>query len=183
MTRLARASVSTAQRLQHELHPWTSFLIVPLFALANAGVAIRAGALAEPGASSVVAGVVVGLVVGKVLGIVGAAWLGVRSGLGRLPDEATWYQLVGVAAVAGIGFTVSLFITGLAFGEDSPLSAAAKIGVLAASTVAAVIGAAILHRARPTGGAALERDDRLVRVRVSARGAPVRRATAGPWRR
>ncbi len=148
MTRLAKDSVSVAERLQHLLHPWTSFVIVPLFALANAGVVISSGAFDAPGASSVAVGVAVGLVLGKVVGISGATWLAVRFGIGRLPRDATWAQVVGVSMVAGIGFTVSLFITELAFDADDLVSAA-KLSVLLASTVAAAIGALTLVRARP----------------------------------
>jgi NhaA family Na+:H+ antiporter len=146
MTRLARTSVSPAERLEHMLHPWTSFLVVPVFALANAGVVIDAGAFDAPGTWTVTAGVVLGLVVGKVVGITAAAWLAVRAGVGRLPHGATWPMLVGTGLVAGIGFTVSLFISELAF-EPGALQDAAKIGVLGASTVAAVLGAAVLVRA------------------------------------
>ncbi len=146
MTRLAGTAVSPAERLEHLLHPWTSFLIVPLFALANAGVELRADSFDRPGAAKITAGVVVGLVLGKTLGIMAAAWLSVRLGVGRLPEGATWPMVIGVAMIAGIGFTVALFITELAF-DPGPLQDAAKIGVLAASTVAAVVGAAVLRNA------------------------------------
>jgi Na+:H+ antiporter, NhaA family len=144
LRRVARSSVSPAERLQHDLHPLTSFVIVPLFALANAGVVIERGAFDAPGAGAVALGIGVGLVAGKVIGITGATWLAVRTGVGRLPSGVTVRQLVGVAGVAGIGFTVSLFIAGLAFPEAPGLEAAAKIGILIASVVAAVVGSAIL---------------------------------------
>jgi len=140
MSRLAKTSVSPAERLERLLHPWTSFLVIPLFALANAGVVIRSDSFAAPGAVRVTAGVVIGLVVGKVVGITAAVWLAVRSGLGRLPAGATWPMLVAIATVAGIGFTVSLFISELAFDEGA-LQDAAKIGVLGASALAAAVGA------------------------------------------
>lgn len=146
MTRLARTAVSPAERLEHLLHPWTSFLIVPLFALANAGVELRGDSFDGPATATVTAGVVVGLVAGKVLGITAAAWLAVRTGLGRLPEGATWPMVAGVASIAGIGFTVALFIAELAFDPGS-LQDAAKIGVLGASTLAAIVGAGVLHRA------------------------------------
>ncbi|HEX2023790.1 MAG TPA: Na+/H+ antiporter NhaA [Acidimicrobiales bacterium] len=146
MTRLARTSVSPAERLEHLLHPWTSFLVVPLFALANAGVAIEAGSFDAPGTLRVTAGVVLGLVLGKVTGITLAAWLALRSGVGRLPEGATWPMLVGIGFVAGIGFTVSLFVSELAF-SGGALQDAAKIGVLCASTLSALVGAAVLMRA------------------------------------
>ncbi|MGH9155372.1 MAG: Na+/H+ antiporter NhaA [Acidimicrobiales bacterium] len=134
------------ERLEQQLHPWTSFLVVPLFALANAGVAISVDSLDAPGTFDVAAGVMLGLVVGKIVGITGASWLAVRSGLGRLPEGSTWLMLGGVAAIAGIGFTVSLFVAELAY-DSGPLRDAAKIGVLGASLVAAILGALILRRA------------------------------------
>ena len=146
LTRLARTTVSPAERLEHLLHPWTSFIIVPLFALANAGVQIRGDSFDGPGTVRVTAGVVLGLVAGKSLGITAAAWLAVRTGVGRLPEGATWPMVAGVSAVAGIGFTVALFISELAFDPGS-LQDAAKIGVLISSTLAAAAGAWLLHRA------------------------------------
>ncbi|HEV3400580.1 MAG TPA: Na+/H+ antiporter NhaA [Acidimicrobiales bacterium] len=145
MTRLARTSVSPAERLEHLLHPWTSFLVVPLFALANSGVALEAGSFDAPGTLRLTAGVVLGLVVGKVTGITLAAWLAVRTGVGRLPEGATWPMVVAIGFVAGIGFTVSLFIAELAF-SGGALQDAAKIGVLCASTLSALVGAAVLLR-------------------------------------
>jgi Na+:H+ antiporter, NhaA family len=139
---LIRGSVSTCDRLIDALHPWTSFIIVPVFALANAGIVLTGEAISDP--SSILVGVAVGLVLGKLFGVASFSWIAVRFGLARLPDGAAWGHIIGVAAVAGIGFTVSLFITGLAF--DSPtLQDDAKIGTLAASTVAAVLGALLLR--------------------------------------
>ena len=146
MTKLARHSVSPAERIAHVLHPWSSFLVIPIFALANAGVSIKADAFDSAGAAAVTGGIMLGLVVGKTLGIAGAAWLGTRLGIARLPEGATWPMVLAIATVAGIGFTVSLFVAELAF-EGGPLQDAAKIGVLAASTLAAVIGGAVLRRA------------------------------------
>ena len=146
MTRLARHSVSPAERLGHALHPWSSYLIVPIFALANAGVAIKADAFEGAGAAAVAGGVMLGLVVGKTLGIAGAAWLAARLGIARLPEGATWKMVFAIASVAGIGFTVSLFVAELAYQAGS-LRDAAKLGVLAASAVAAVVGGVSLARA------------------------------------
>ncbi len=146
MTRLASTSVSPAERIEHLLHPWTSFVIVPVFALANAGVAIRSDSFDATGATAVAGGVALGLVVGKAVGVTAATWLAVRTGLGRLPEGATWPMVAGVGTVAGIGFTVSLFIAELAF-DPGPLQDAAKIGVLGASTLAALAGALVLVRA------------------------------------
>ncbi len=151
MTRLARTAVSPAERLEHLLHPWTSFLIVPLFALANAGVELRGKAFDRPGAAAVTAGVMIGLVAGKAVGITGASWLAVRTGAGRLPEGGTWAMIAGVGIVGGIGFTVALFVAELAF-DPGALLESAQIGVLAASAVAAVIGGAVLSaacRSRP----------------------------------
>ena len=145
MTKLARHAVSPAERLAHILHPWSSFLIVPIFALANAGVVIRADSFDMAGATAVSAGIMLGLVVGKTLGIAGAAWLAARVGIARLPEGATWPMMVAIAAVGGIGFTVSLFVAELAF-DAGPLQDAAKIGVLAASTIAAIVGGIALRR-------------------------------------
>jgi len=143
MTRLAQHSVSPAERLGHILHPWSSFLVVPVFALANAGVTIKHDSFSAPGAVAVAAGVMLGLVAGKTAGIAGAAWLAHRLGVARLPEDTSWPMLVAVAGVAGIGFTVSLFVAGLAF-DVGPLQDAARLGVLAASVVAATAGGTAL---------------------------------------
>jgi NhaA family Na+:H+ antiporter len=137
-----------AESIESRLHPWSSFVIVPLFALVNAGIQIRTGVLDVDGAKAVAAGVLVGLVVGKLVGVFGAAWLAVRLRVATLPADATWPAIAGIAAIAGIGFTVSLFVTGLAF-DDPALTDAAGLAVLAASVVAAALGAAVLTRLRP----------------------------------
>lgn len=134
---------SPAERLGHVIHPWTSFGIVPLFALANAGVVLPAGGLAAALGQPVALGVVAGLVVGKLLGISLASYLAVRTGLAVLPSGVGWGSIVGVAALGGIGFTVSLFITELAF-TDRALADAAKVGVLAGSMLAAALGCLLL---------------------------------------
>jgi NhaA family Na+:H+ antiporter len=144
-TVLARESVSVVEWLEHRLHPWTSFVIVPLFALANAGITISSDMLADAATSPITLGVVLGLVVGKTAGITAATWLTVRLRIGVLPDGASWRSVVGVAALGGIGFTVSIFVAGLAF--DTPATQdEAKIGILVASLLAAGFGAAILGR-------------------------------------
>jgi protein-disulfide isomerase len=127
--------VSPNQRLQLMLHPWTSFVVVPLFALANAGITIDSDLLSDAIHSPVTLGILVGYVVGKPLGIVGASWLATRRGL-RLP--VGWGALFGGGAVAGIGFTVSLLIASLAF-EGRNLEEA-KLGVFGAAIAAAAIG-------------------------------------------
>lgn len=134
---------SPAERLGHALHPWTSFGIVPIFALANAGVVLPAGGLSAALGHPVAVGIMAGLVAGKLLGISLASYLAVRTGLAVLPVGVGWGSVVGVAALGGIGFTVSLFITELAF-EDRALADAAKVGVLAGSTAAAALGCTLL---------------------------------------
>ncbi len=138
---LIRESVPLTERLERMLHPWTSYLIVPVFALANAGIELSRGSFSA--GSDVTMGVVAGLVVGKVVGITGLSWVAVRLRLGRLPEATTWPQLVGAAALAGIGFTVSLFITSLAFAPGA-VQDESKIGILAASAIATVLGATVL---------------------------------------
>ena len=145
-----RESVAVADRLADFLHPWTSFLIVPVFALANAGVELSGGSLGDAMRSPVTIGVVSGLVVGKLAGVTGFAWLAVRLGVCELPRGTTWTKLLGLGGVAGIGFTVSLFIANLAF-EQQAVTDQAKIGILVASTAAAAIGATILRFSRSAG--------------------------------
>ena len=147
-----RERVSVADRLESVLHPWTSFLIVPVFALANAGVELSADSLEAALRSPVTIGIVLGLVLGKLVGVGSFTWLAVRLGWCELPQGATWAKVLGVGAVAGIGFTVSLFITNLAF-DSNDIIDQAKIGILAASAIAALIGAAILRNSRPAGSA------------------------------
>lgn len=130
---------SPLDRLERLLHPWVSFVIVPLFALANAGLELSGGLLRDASTSHVTLGVAMGLVVGKPIGVVLASWLAIRFGGAHLPDGMTHQHLFGGGLLAGIGFTVSLFITGLAFSNAS-LTADAKAGIFAASLVAGVLG-------------------------------------------
>jgi NhaA family Na+:H+ antiporter len=134
--------------LERHLHPIQVWLILPLFALANAGVVVDSNVLTTL-ANPVSLGIVVGLTVGKPLGIVAFAWLAVRTGLGSLPAGVTWGQIFGVGCLAGIGFTMSLFVTDLAFGEE-PLIASAKLGILTASLAAASVGTVALNRWLPS---------------------------------
>jgi NhaA family Na+:H+ antiporter len=142
---VAREGVSPLERLEVGLHPWIAFVIMPLFALANAGVAVQLGALRHP----VALAVVVGLVVGKPLGIVLVSWLGVRAGLARLPAGMNWKIMIGAGCLAGIGFTMSLFIAGLALKDE--LLHAGKIGTLAGSTFSALLGSFLLLMFLPRG--------------------------------
>ncbi len=142
---IATESVSPLARQEAAIHPWSSFVIVPIFALANAGVRFVDVDLVEAVTSRVSLGISLGLVVGKLVGIGVATWLAVRLGLGVLPRRTGWTHILGVAALAGIGFTVSLFITGLAF-TDPILIDEAKIGIFIGSTTAGVIGYGLLRR-------------------------------------
>jgi NhaA family Na+:H+ antiporter len=147
LSKVAAESVSPLTRVEHRLVPWSSFLIVPLFALANAGVDLRGTSIVEALTSPIGLGVALGLVVGKIGGISLFAFAGVRLGLGRLPDGAGWLHLVGLAAVAGIGFTVSLFVADLAF-SDRELIDLAKVGIFIGSLAAGLMGAALLIRSK-----------------------------------
>ncbi len=131
-------------RLEHALHGTVSFGIMPLFALANAGV--RVDTFAAAVASPVAWGVALGLVVGKTIGITLFAWLAVRAGVATAPARAGWRGVYAASWLGGIGFTMSLFVTGLAFG-DGELAAIAKAGVLAASAIAGIVGYVLLGRA------------------------------------
>lgn len=131
--------------LEHRLHPWSSYLVVPVFALANAGVPLSSDILSDAAGSRLTWAVALGLVIGKLVGVSAASWLALRTGLGQLPSGVGFGHVVGAAGIAGIGFTVSLFITGLAF-DDVALQTEAKIGILVGSAVAAVLGVFLLLR-------------------------------------
>lgn len=134
----ARESTSPLERLETGLHPWVAFLIMPLFALGNAGVSVEMAAIGHPVALAVAAG----LVIGKPLGIVLFSWLAVKVGLARLPAGVNWKIMVGAGCLAGIGFTMSLFIASLALSED--LLAAGKIGTLIGSALSTAFGCSLL---------------------------------------
>lgn len=140
----ARATVPANDRLQDSLHPVSAFVVVPLFGLANAGVPLDGATLRAAAGSPVTIGVVVALLVGNAVGISAAAGLALRTGLGILPGRVRYGHLLGGAVLAGIGFTISLFITDLAF-SDERLRAEAKIGVLVGSLLAAVVGSLLLR--------------------------------------
>lgn len=128
-------------RVQAALHPWVAFCIMPLFALANAGVTVTGMDLTSKNAQHVFMGVALALIAGKPIGVVGATWLAVRLGVCRLAPGMTWSAVWLVGLLAGIGFTMSIFIASLAFGDEKLLNAA-KLGVLFGSLVAAIIGLA-----------------------------------------
>jgi NhaA family Na+:H+ antiporter len=137
---------SPLKTIEHAISPLVAFLIVPIFGFANAGVSfgnLSSSALLDP----ITLGAAGGLFIGKQIGVFGAAWLAVKAGIAHVPAHASWLQLYGVAVLCGIGFTMSLFIGALAFG-DGPAQEASKIGVLAASFLSAVAGWSILKAAR-----------------------------------
>ena len=156
----AKETIPVAERLQHLVHPWSSFLILPVFAFANAGIELSADGLADAASSPLTLGVIVGLVIGKPLGIVAMSYAAARTGVATIPPGMRWSHIAGAGALAGIGFTVSIFVSGLAF-DSGPFQDQAKIGVLVASVVAALIGATALSRIAPVDepGDSAEDDD------------------------
>jgi NhaA family Na+:H+ antiporter len=141
-------ATSPLNKLEHVLHPWVAFLVIPVFGFANAGVSFAGvghAAMLEP----VPLGIALGLFIGKQIGVFGFAWAAIRAGLADPPGNATWLQLYGVALLCGIGFTMSLFIGLLAFPGSPALQDQTKIGVLAGSFVAGVCGWLILRLAPP----------------------------------
>jgi Na+:H+ antiporter, NhaA family len=144
--------------LEHGLHPWVSFVIMPLFALSNAGVRLVGGDWGALIAQPLTIGILLGLVLGKPIGVTVASWLAVRVlGVAALPEGVTWKHIHGAGWLAGIGFTMSLFMTGLAFTDEGQLTAA-KLGILVASLIAGGVGSMILMRLprkeQPVGGGA-----------------------------
>ncbi len=133
------------ERLEHALHPWVAFLVLPIFAFANAGVSF-AGAGLEALLAPLSLGIAAGLVVGKQIGIFGACWIAAKTRMATLPPEVTWRHVYGLSCLAGIGFTMSLFIGGLAFVDPAQVDAV-KMGVLSGSLVSALIGMTVLATA------------------------------------
>lgn len=144
---------SPADKLLRSTEPWSSYVVLPIFAMANAGVAWSPGVL--EGQGRLIAAITLGLVLGKPIGIVLAAWFAVRSGVAAKPEAYSWRQLCGAGALGGIGFTMSLFIAGVAF-PDTTIYAAAKIAIFLASVIAGTVGALILWKIRPIAGVASE---------------------------
>ena len=144
-SKAARSSVSTVEWLQHVLHPWSSFFIVPVFALANSGIEVSIDGLREASGSTVTWGIFFGLLVGKPLGIFVATRLAVKSGIADMPEGARPLQIVGVGTAAGIGFTVALFITELALPNEVDQTNA-KMAILLASVTAAIIALCIFFK-------------------------------------
>ncbi len=140
---LSEKALPPLARLEHGLHGVVTFGIMQLFALANAGVELRGGS--EAIASTIGLGVIAGLVLGKPIGIALASWLAVRAGVASLPDGVGWRTLAGTAVLGGIGFTMSLFIASLAFGDSAEWLTSAKLGILVGSVIAGVAGWSLLR--------------------------------------
>lgn len=140
-----RWGASPLKSLEHGLEPWVGLIIVPIFAFANAGV-VLAGLGVKELTSPVTMGIVAGLVLGKQAGVFGATWLMVRAGWAQLPKDVTWAHIYGLSALAGIGFTMSLFIGGLSY-ADASLMNEVRLGVLIASAISAIVGFTVLRMA------------------------------------
>jgi Na+:H+ antiporter, NhaA family len=138
MRDVQRELLPPVTRVQLALHPWVAFGIMPLFALANAGISFSELDVSSASARSVAGGIVAALVIGKIIGIVFASWLLVRTGWGELPEGVTWRGVGLVGCLGGIGFTMAIFVAGLAF-SDAQLLGAAKLGVLVASGLAGLV--------------------------------------------
>lgn len=147
-SQIVRSTVSTVEWLEHVLHPWTSYLIVPLFAFANAGIEVSNKTLAAAWRSPVTWGIIVGLMVGKPLGVVLAAKLATRVGMADPPQGASGRQLLGAGHAAGIGFTIAIFIAELAFTDPEHIEAA-KLAILIASLLTGVFAFVVLRQRAP----------------------------------
>ena len=137
---------SPSARLEHDLHLPVSLLIIPLFALANAGISIDFSSVSTTIVEPVSMGIIAGLIIGKILGIAGVAWLAIKVGIAKLPEGSSMNQLLGVASLGGIGFTMSIFVADLAFAGNSELIFQAKIGILTASIFAGLLGYIWLYK-------------------------------------
>jgi NhaA family Na+:H+ antiporter len=146
MERAARSSISPLRRFETGMHPWVAFVIMPVFALANAGVRIEMTAFVDP----VAIAVALGLLVGKPAGILLFSWLAVKAGIARLPAEVGWSAILGGGLLAGIGFTMAIFIASLAM--EGVMLSAAKVGILGGSVASAVVGMLVLLAALPKSG-------------------------------
>lgn len=144
---LRPSGLSIAKRLEDFFLPISTFIVLPVFALANAGVVLSAQPFENATSLSVMAGIILGLTLGKMVGITAASWLMVRLGHASLPTGTNWRHIIGVGFIAGIGFTVSIFVTELAFRTNTQLIESAKIGIFIASILSAVLGTVVLLRA------------------------------------
>ena len=139
--------LSPLKEIEHDLHFWVAFLILPLFAFVNAGVAFTGISLGQM-AGAVPLGILLGLFLGKQLGVFGLSWMAIRLGIARLPEGSSWRQLYGVSVLTGIGFTMSLFIVSLAFQDDSLFQYTDKLAILVGSFVSGIVGYLILRLGR-----------------------------------
>ena len=138
LERATRKTISPLKRFETDLHPWVGFVIMPVFALANAGVVFKSDLLTHP----VTVAVLLGLFLGKPLGIFIFSWFAVKIKIAQLPEGVGWPAIFGIGALAGIGFTMALFIAGLAL--EGALLDAAKVGILIGSSLSAMLGIALL---------------------------------------
>ncbi len=150
---LSQGTESPLARLERVVHPYTSYLVLSVFALANAGIGLSAGALKDAWSNEITLGVAAGLIAGKAAGVLGFAWLAVRTGLAALPPAVSWPQMAGMSLLAGIGFTVAIFIAGLAFNTPAQVQDA-KLGIFFGSLIAGVAGYLVLRFAPLRKGAA-----------------------------
>jgi Na+:H+ antiporter, NhaA family len=155
VARLAMFSTSPLERLERALSPWVAYVVVPVFALANAGVSLSGDAIGGIVSDPVTTGVLLGLVVGKTVGVFGFTAIAVKAGIARLPTGTTWRHLFGLATAAGVGFTVALFVTSLSF-DTAATTDAAKVGILFGSTIAGIIGFTLLRTAPAASPAGAE---------------------------
>lgn len=169
LSELSDATYEAAERVLAIANPWITFVVLPLFALSNAGIAISPGLLRDAAASPVALGIAAGLLLGKPVGFLGATWLACRAGLARLPEGTSWSMIAALGILAGIGFTVSLFISELAFG-GTRYEDLARIAVLISSLVAGLLGYIMLRRAlSPRGDAGADAGEDRGRARAPRR--------------
>lgn len=154
---------SPLKKIEHGLHPWVAFLILPVFAFANAGISF-AGITMDQMMSPLTLGIALGLFVGKQIGVFGAAFLAVKTGIAKLPEGLNWAHIYGLSLITGVGFTMSLFIGGLAFDNQAQMDSV-KLGVLAGSFMSAVVGMIVLTLF--TGYKAPEKDNSAVKVQAA----------------
>ncbi len=142
--RQPEATESPLEHLERLIHPYASFVIVPIFALANAGVVFSSDTMSNAFSNPVVGGIVFGCLIGKPVGIVASSWVTVKVGMGALPNATTWLHIIGIGILGGIGFTVALFVNGLAF-RESALAEDGSLGIMIAAVIAGVAGYAVLR--------------------------------------
>jgi NhaA family Na+:H+ antiporter len=145
LTELSHGTYEAAERVMRTVNPWISYVVLPVFALGNAGVPLSRELVRETIASPLALGIFLGLLIGKPIGFLGGSWLGVRAGLATLPDRLTWQMVTAIGIVAGLGFTISIFVAELAFPGSGPQSEEARLAILCASSLAGVAGYLAFH--------------------------------------